>query len=61
MNKRSRMFLHFNIIAAMLLCSISIIAQSNLNQLTKQWLRLDKSANQSWLQGKQQLVLEYNE
>lgn len=61
MNKRSQIFPHFNRIATIVLSSISIITQSNLNQLTKQWLHLDKSTNQNRLQEKQQLVLEYNE
>ncbi|WP_190277796.1 DUF3450 family protein [Colwellia psychrerythraea] len=60
MNKISRVFLNFTTIAILLLCSVNVVAQNNVDQLTKQWLELDKSANQlnqNWQQEKQQLTL----
>ncbi|MFT5759634.1 MAG: DNA repair exonuclease SbcCD ATPase subunit [Alteromonadaceae bacterium] len=59
MNKRSRMFLRINAVVTLLLFSHYAMAQNNVDQLTKQWLDLDKSANQliqNWQQEKQQLT-----
>tara|TARA_R100001377_G_scaffold1176_1_gene1004 strand:- start:6355 stop:7110 length:756 start_codon:yes stop_codon:yes gene_type:complete len=60
MNKISRVFLNVTTITILLLCSANVVAQNNVDQLTKQWLELDKSANelnQNWQQEKQQLTL----
>lgn len=59
MNKLSQMFMPFSKIALIVVFSTSAIAQNNVDQLTKQWLDLDKSANQltqNWQQEKQQLT-----
>jgi septal ring factor EnvC (AmiA/AmiB activator) len=59
MNKLSRIFLRVNGVIALLLCSHFTVAYSQVDQLTKQWLSLDKSANQlmqDWQQEKQQLT-----
>lgn len=59
MNKFSRLILQCKTIIIFALCSHTAIAQHNVDQLTKQWLALDKSANQlvqNWQQEKQQLT-----
>ena len=59
MNKFSRMIVQFNTLFVLILCSYYAAAQHNVDQLTKQWLALDKSANQlvqNWQQEKQQLT-----
>lgn len=59
MKNISRIFQHVTVVA-LVLCSTSAVAQNNVDQLTKQWLELDKSANQlnqNWQQEKQQLEL----
>jgi len=60
MNKLAKKFLHITTAILLLLCSQVTVAQTNVDQLTKQWLDLDKSANQlvqNWQQEKQQLTL----
>lgn len=60
MNKIFPMLKRYASIVVILLCSIDAVAQNNVDQLTKQWLELDKSANQlsqDWQQEQQQLAL----
>ena len=59
MNTLSKIFLRINALIALLLCSHYAAAQNNVDQLTKQWLELDKSTNQlmqNWQLEKQQLT-----
>jgi len=59
MNKLSRMVVQFNTLIVFVICSHYAAAQHNVDQLTKQWLALDKSANQlvqNWQKEKQQLT-----
>lgn len=60
MKKFSLIISKFSLLIIVSLCSFYGAAQHNVDQLTKQWLSLDKSANQlvqNWQQEKQQLTL----
>jgi len=51
--------MQFNTLIVLVFCSHYVAAQHTVDQLTKQWLALDKSANQlvqNWQQEKQQLA-----
>jgi len=53
------MVVQFNTLIVFVICSHYAAAQHNVDQLTKQWLALDKSANQlvqNWQKEKQQLT-----